>query len=151
MEAKIMDKTVCTILVVLALIIGLTAGFSVGEAQEIETIVEVPVEGEPYPVPGENITIDTTPDYFGDAESFFLEEVEDTDRLLRCDGHEYDFEDISVSKVYDERTLTFDDDELTVDFKIKLVYDEDDSRSCRKTFYPSVFYEEDEEPELSFN
>jgi hypothetical protein len=44
-----------------------------------------------------------------------------------------------------------DEDELTVEFKAKLVYDEEDSRSCRNTVEVEVFYEDDEDTELTLH
>lgn len=36
-------------------------------------------------------------------------------------------------------------------FKVKLKFDEDDERSCRETYEVSVFYEEDEKPEVEYS
>lgn len=150
-----MDKTLVTLVTVLFLIVGSLVGGLVGYNMGDEKVKEVEVIKE-VEIPGKNITIEVpvVPDYLSEAEDFFLGEVEDEDRLLVCDGHEYDFEDVEVSRIYDEYSYTFDDEDLTVDFKVKLTYDEEDSRSCKKTFEPSVYFEDyftdnPEEPKLS--
>lgn len=145
---------------VLAAVLFLLIGFLFGGFYGSETITETKtVEVEKIvevEIPGETIETEVFPDYLGSAVDFFLEEVEDEDRLLVCDSHEYDFDDIEIGRLYDKHTITFDDEDLYVDFKVKLVYDEDDSRSCRNTYEAEVFYEDyftsdPEEPELELD
>ncbi len=145
-----------TALAVLVLLLGFSLGGQYGSETKViyeDVVKEVEVEIE---VPGDTIYEDSTPDYLGNAVEFFWEEVEDEDEFLICDESEYDFDDVEQSRLYDEYSLHFDDDDLTVDFEIKLRYDEDDSRSCRNTFDVSVYYEDyftndAEEPELILN
>lgn len=145
---------IVAIAAVLFLLVGFLFGGMYGSSEKTievpgETIYENTIVEKVV-----NVSVDSTPDYLGDAMAFFLEELEDEEdfeRALRCDGQAYDFDDIEVSRVYDEYSLNFDDDELFVDFKVKLRYDEDDSSSCRNTFDVTVHYEEDEDTELILN
>ena len=146
-----MEKNINGI-VALAALVFLLVGYLFGGlygSTETETIVELP--GEDIIITeyvNVSVPTDSTPDYFGDAVAFLLDEMDDEDALLECDGFEYDFDDIELTKMYDERYLLFDEDELTVGFKVKLVYDEEDSRSCRNTVDIEVFYEDDEDAEV---
>jgi hypothetical protein len=79
----------------------------------------------------------------------FMNELEDKDRWMKCDGYEYDIDEISISKLYDYYSISIDDEVTQVDFKIKLKYDEDSERSCRRTFNPEVIWEEDEDTVIS--
>lgn len=87
-----------------------------------------------------------------EAVQTMLEELEDNDdleRYLRCGFNEYDSDEISVSKVYDDYSIIIGEDTKQVNFKVKLVYDEDDERSCKQTYNVSVFEEEDEDVEVT--
>lgn len=143
-----MDKTLAVILMVLFSVVFFGVGYVVSPA-EVETkevvkevFVDVPVEVEV-----EKLVADSS-EYLNLAVDDFMEYVDDEDKT-RCDGDRYDFDEISVSKVYDEYTLDFDDEDYTVDFKVRLKYDEDSERSCRKTFDVEAYYEEDEKVEIS--
>jgi hypothetical protein len=76
----------------------------------------------------------------------FMDEVDDNDDLRICDGDEYDFDEITISKVSDEFKIISDEDESEVQFEIKLKFKESDLRSCRESYDISVFYEIDEDP-----
>jgi hypothetical protein len=148
-----MEKHTNGLLALLA-VLFLGMGFLFGGlygSNDTETIIEVPGETVTEYV-NVNVSVPSeSPDFLGDAIAFFWDEIEDEDLLLRCDGYEYDFDDIEISKIYDEYSLTMDEDELTVEFKAKLVYDEEDSRSCRNTVEVEVFYEDDEDTELTLH
>jgi len=145
-----MDKTTTTVLTVLALLVGMACGGMYGLSnaetiyldKEVEVPVEVSVETL-VEVPVSDVSL-----YLDAAVEDFLSEVDD-EELFDCGRHEYDFDEISVSRVYDEYTVSVDDEDVTVDFSVRLKYDEDDERSCRETFDVSVFYEEDEDVEVS--
>jgi len=62
-----------------------------------------------------------------------------------------DMDEVTVSKVYDEFSIEFNDDEYTVYGKVKLNFKQEDEGRCRDTFEFSVFYEEDEEPEVEIH
>jgi len=147
-----MEKNVAIVIAALLVVAVLACGlcYQVGYKSAPEKIVEKEVTVE---VPGETIEVEVVTevevDQRTDALAEFLKEVEDDDDLLKCGSHEYDFDEISVSKLYDAYTVEVDDDEKTVTFEVKLKYDEDDEKSCKKTFDVEVFYEEDEDAEVT--
>lgn len=87
-------------------------------------------------------------EYIIQAEADFIEYVDD-EELFTCDGHEYNFDEISVARLYSGWNLDFDDEDYTVAFSIKLEYDEDDEKSCKETFDVKAFYEEGEDVEVT--
>lgn len=58
---------------------------------------------------------------------------------------DYDFDEISISKVYNEYSFTYDGDKTTVDFDIKLKYDEDDQKSEKHRYNVEVVFESEED------
>lgn len=83
--------------------------------------------------------------YLEQAIDDFMLEVEDNDDYLTCDNDEYDFDQISISKVYDDYSVSFSEDKEEINFQIKLKYDEEDESACRETYDVSAVYEEDED------
>lgn len=77
-------------------------------------------------------------------------ELDDEDEFLTCDGDEFDDDEITVSRIYDDWSYTQNDnDEYTVEFEAKYKFDDDkDLRACRETRAYSVFYEDGEDPEV---
>lgn len=134
--------------VILALLIGGVFGAMVFPTTvEKEVIVTETVQVD---VPIETVTIiDETVDYLGDAITDFMDELLDEDDLV-CRENNYDIDEVTVSKVYDEYTLAFDDDEYTVDFSVRLKFDEDGERSCRAVYDVTVAYEEGEDPDIDY-
>lgn len=108
-----------------------------------ETIVEKTIE----------VPVEVSIDYVGIGVKDFMKVVDDEEDLLTCDGTEYDFDQIKVSKVYKGFSVNFSDvDEYTVNFSLKLKYlDTDTEEKCYNTFDVSVFYEPKEKPEVSWN
>ena len=134
---------------VLAGISGAT-GYSMGsnnakvEIVEVEKLVEVSIP-EPFEVEVPSASL------FKDlAVEEFMEYIDD-EELFECNGYEYDFEEISIARIYDDFSLDFNDDEYAVAFSIKLEYDEENERSCKKSFDVEAFYEEDEDVEFTLN
>lgn len=149
-----MEKQLTSILVILAFIIGAVGGNVFSPEKTITEFVNVEVPGEapdPVEIPVEVEVVKRVADpslILDNAVATFLEELEDDDDLedtLTCNGNDYDFDEVSVSKVYDGYTISVDDDEQEVEFKIKLKYDEDDERSCKQRYDVSVFEEIDED------
>lgn len=71
----------------------------------------------------------------------------DDEELLKCDGDEYDLDEITVSRVYNEFKVEYSDiDEYTVSGEIKLSFKQDEEKRCRSNVAFSVFYEPDEDP-----
>ncbi len=148
-----MDAKIVIPLFAIFLLIGAVGGYVANDGETVvqERIVEVDkiVEVE---VPGENVTVEvaSAQAYLDTAVNDFLVEIEDEDELTECGEYDYDFDEISVSRVYDEWTLSTDGDDYTVDFEVRLKYDEDDERSCKDTYEVSIFYEEDEDLEFDY-
>ena len=141
-------------LVVLSAVLFLLVGFLFGGIYGSETVTkEVEVEIERI-VEIETIVEVEVPanetDYLGNAVSFFWDELEDEDDLLECDEQSYDSDDIELSRLFDAYSINFDEEDYSIDFQIKLTYDEDDSPSCRNTWDVNVFYEEDEDAVLTY-
>jgi hypothetical protein len=135
-------------------ILGLILAFSLGQLMVSPEVVEKEIEVEVQKiieVPGENITIEVfsidLDAYLEDALSEFWDEAEDRDDALKCDGHEYDRDEISED--VEKWGILFDEDDYSVWMALELRFKEDDSRSCREDLKVDVFYEEDEQPEVS--
>ena len=56
----------------------------------------------------------------------------------------YDFDEIEVSRVYDDYSVEYNDDRTTVDFSIKLRFDEDGEASEKQTYDVTVIYEDED-------
>lgn len=99
----------------------------------------------------ENQTIELDKDYVGVATDDFMNAYEDEDSYL-CDGREYDFDQISVYKVYKSYSVDYSkSDEYTVNFEVKLKYlDTDVEHKCYNTFNVSVSYNPDEDPQVDY-
>ncbi len=157
-----MENWAVTLLTIAMLVVGLVGGFVLDKPEEVqvpgpEVIKEVLVE-----VPAECAEVEAVECSEGEAsESIldlaledFLIAVEDEEdesgepvELLTCGtgNDEFDFDELSVSKVFDEWSVVFDDEETTVDFKVRMKYKETDERSCRETIKVRVHYEDDED------
>jgi len=72
----------------------------------------------------------------------------DDEELFTCGDYEYNLDEISISRVYEDYSVAIDDEDTTVEFSIKLEYDEDDERSCKKVYDVEAYYEEDEDVEI---
>lgn len=150
-------------LVVSALICGLILGAIFGvqlfpktveKVVTVEKKVEVPVEK--IVTVEKNVTVDTHQDWINKVVKEFLSEVEDNDNLQVCDGETYDFDQITVSKVYDGATVSTNSDRhgdtTTVNTEVKLKYaDKDVESKCYKTFNVSVDFEDGEDPVLNWD
>ncbi len=143
-----MEKNVSGFLAVLAVIflvsIGLVynAGVDNGRDSVNVPVAEVCPEVE-IPEPVEKLVADSSL-YLNLAVDDFMEYVDD-EELFECKNDSYNLDEISVVRVYDNWNLGFNDKDYTVNFNIKLEYDEDDERSCKKVFEVEVEYEEDED------
>ena len=95
----------------------------------------------------------TEKDYLGEAVSDFMEYIEDEgeeEGYWECGDWLYDFDQISVRKVYDNWNQEWDNKDYTIDFEIKLRYlDKDFEEKCYNNFDVSIFYELDEDPVIS--
>ena len=145
-----MKADLAALLMALFLLVGVLGGYVMSPEKEVikevvkEVNVEVPVE---VPVETEILVADASV-YLSDAVDDFMEYVDD-EELFVCNDHEYDYDEISVSRVYEDWSLDMSNDEYTVKFNIKLEFDEDDERSCKDRFSVESFYEEDEDVEIT--
>ena len=143
-----MEKTLSVLLMALFLLVGVVGGALLApqEVEIKEVVKEVSIE-----VPTEvvvEIPVADASEYLSAAVEDFMEYVDD-EELFVCDSHEYNFDEITVSRIYDEWNLEFDDTDYTVNFDIKLEFDEDDEKSCKERFEVEAFYEENEDIEFS--
>ena len=157
-----MDNWIAAILMVALLLVGIFSGSALfprektievevlGECEECqecevcetceETIVEVPAQSLL------DLAVEDFMKAVEDEEVYkIVDDKEEDVNLLEVGDHEYDFDEISISKVYDDYTIDYDGDENTVTFDIKLKYDEDDEESEKVKYQISVYYEEDED------
>ena len=142
-----MEKTLSIILIIFGLLIGAVCGAVLAPSEEViteievEKLVEVIKEVEvPVEVPSASAYLDL-------AVEDFMKHVDDKE-LFKCKKNEYNFAEISISRIYDNYNLDLDKDEYIVNFKIKLEYDEDEEKSCYKTFNVEAYYD-DEDVEIS--
>ena len=149
-----MEKNTSGIVVVFV-ILSLLVGFALGAVlmgEDVETINEVEVTKIV------NVTVEKlvevelpAPDMLSLAVDAFMQAVEDEEDE---DGNAvdvvgtYDFDEIEVSRVYDDYTVSYDDEVTTVDFSIKLRFDEDGEKSVKETYDVRVRFEEDEDTEV---
>ena len=143
-----MNNILSVFLVIAALVIGSFAGAFLFP-NEVE--VEVPGDCDACPTCEvcPDIDVETPLDLRDQAFEDFWAYLDDEDKFI-CSDKEYDEDEVSLSKMYDEFSIEYDGDEYTVDFSAKLKFKESDLRSCRETFDVSVYYEEGEDPEVTF-
>ena len=164
-----MENFWTTLLVIAALLVGVFGGawgFSDTETviKEVEVIKEVAVpavceEPEALECPDAlGLDVEVSDGLLEMALGDFLAAVEDEEDeagendlewLLTCgDGDEFDFDELSVSRVDDDWSVVYDGDETTVNFEVRMKYKETDERSCRESYKVTVSYEEDEDTEV---
>jgi hypothetical protein len=111
---------------------------------EVTTTVTEKVEKEVI----KEVPLDLKATYLDPALELFLKE----DDLDQCDGEEYDMDQAAVKSVYPEWSLWFDEDESSTEFQVKLKYlDKDTEQKCYATYDVEVYYEQDEDPEVTFS
>jgi len=152
-----MERTLSVILIVLALVLGLVCGVIFTPSENCEVcktcevcpaipeceVCEVCEVAEPCD------TCEATSNELLDlAIEDVLDYLEDEDKLI-CDNNEFDRDEVSVRKIYDTYSIEYDDDEYTVAGKVKLNFKEEDEKRCREVFDFTVFYDPDEDPEIT--
>ena len=149
-----MEKNTSGIVVVFV-ILSLLVGFALGAVlmgEDVETINEVEVTKIV------NVTVEKlvevelpAPDMLSLAVDAFMQAVEDEEdeasNAVDVVGT-YDFDEIEVSRVYDDYTVSYNDEITTVDFRVKLRFDEDGEASEKETFNVTVIFDEDEDTEV---
>jgi len=139
-----MEKTLVTILVALALIIGAVGGavFAPAEVEtkEIEKIVYQNVSVTEFVEVIQPSALDNAIEVFKQA----VEDEEDqAGNKVDVLGN-YNYDELEVSKVYDDYLVSYDEDITTVNFSIKLKLDDGDDR-VRETYDVSVTQEDGED------
>ena len=157
MKQKGMNWPVLLIVIAALLVGGFVGSMSfpvekiVEKEVPVEKIVEVPVN-VPVPVCSDlcctDVCSETPEDLLEKAIDDFLVYMDDEDELS-CGGDEFDLDEVNVAKVYDEYKIEYDGTDYTVYGTVKLNFKQDDEKRCRDTYDFSVFYEEDEEPEVT--
>ena len=146
-----MENTLATILIVAFLLIGAVGG-----------VVLTPEKDSPVVDPEviyQNVSVTEYIEVpaisqLDLAVAEFLKAVEDEEDEA---GHSvnvlgrYNFDEMEVSRIYEDHNVTYEDEKTTVDFKIRLRFDEDDSRSKKRTYDVSVIFDEDEDTEVDVN
>ncbi len=149
-----MDQKLVIPLFVVFLLIGAIGGYSMKADNIIE--VEVPVEVVKNVTVVETVEVEVeVPGISGYIETAvidFVDYLDDEDNLT-CDSNDYDFNEVSVYRDWDNYGYSVainDDDDVTIDFTVRLKFDEDGERSCKETYNVEALYEEDEDTIFNF-
>ena len=148
-----MEKNVGYALIVIAvafLLIGGLVGYNMAPTKvvtETETITNVEYQN----VTVEKLVEIPAPNMLSIAVGEFMQAVEDEEDEAGNNVDvigTYDFDEIEVSKIYNDYSVQYDDDKTIVNFSIKLRFDEDGEASEKETFDVTVIFEEDEDTEV---
>ena len=143
---------IVAVFALLALLVGFTLG-AVLMGEDTETIKEIEV-GVPYNVSVPEIVEIPAPDMLSLAVAEFMQAVEDEEVINGTGSDEadimgqYDFDEIETNKVYDEYNVSYDDEVTTVDFSLRLRFDNDDDVE-KESYVVKVVFEEDEDTIVS--
>jgi len=151
------NKNLVWVLLILGLLVGGSFGAVFYSAVSPVKIVyeDRDVPGEEIEVPGETVYTNQTVEVpFADASLFLdeaidevFDELDDDDKFLTCGRHEFDDDEVSVSRVKEWSYSWLDDDEYEVSFEAKFKFEDDsEKRDCKETRSYSVFFEEGENP-----
>ena len=106
-----MDFKLASILMVLFLLVGSLGGYIIHPDTVEKTITEEVVKEIEVPV---NVSVEVpvadASKYLDQAVEDFMDYVDD-EELFECGKYEYDFDEISISRLYDSYSVAFDDDE----------------------------------------
>ena len=144
-----MENTLATILIIAFLLIGAVGGVVLTPEKDCPVV-------EPE-VTYQNVSVDrvieiSAPSQLDLAVAEFLKAVEDEEAEAGNSVNvlkKYDFDEMEVSRIYSDHAIIYDHDNTTVDFKIRLKFDQDDEPSKKKTFDVTVVWEEDEDTEVT--
>ena len=145
---------------VIALLVGGLATYSLFP-KTVTVEKEVTIEKPVQVIVEKPVITEVEKDYAGETTALFLDYLaydDDFDDYLVCDGDRYDFDQISVSKVYDGFKITFDnvDDEdrqeaaeYKTEVKLRLKYSDPDVRDkCYETLTIKGTFHEDKDPTI---
>jgi len=135
---------------VLFLLVGGLVGFAMGSEK---VVTEIQTE-----IVYQNVSVDKiveipTVSVLEKAVSAFMEAVED-EELLDEAGNDvdvleyYNFDEVEVLKVYDAYTVSYDDEMTTVNFEIRLKFDDGDAR-LKESYDVEVIFEDDEDTKVT--
>jgi len=135
---------------VLFLLVGGLVGFAMGSEK---VVTEIQTE-----IVYQNVSVDKiveipTVSVLEKAVSAFMEAVED-EELLDEAGNDvdvleyYNFDEVEVLKVYDAYTVSYDDEMTTVNFEIRLKFDDGDER-LKESYDVEVIFEDDEDTKVT--
>jgi len=150
-----MEKNTQGIVAVFALL-ALLVGFALGAimmGEDTETIVNVPVE-KIVNVSVVELVEMPAPDMLSLAVDAFMQAVDDEEVINGTGSDEadimgqYDFDEIETNKVYDEYNVSYDDEVTTVDFSLRLRFDNDDDVE-KESYDVKVVFEEDKDTRVS--
>ena len=146
-----MEKNTQGIVAVFALL-SLLVGFALGAVlmgEDTVTIEEV-VKEVPVNVTVEKLVEVPAVNMLDLAVAEFMNAVEDEEDEAGNDVDvlgNYNFDEVEVSKVYDAYTVSYDDEDTTVEFSIRLILDDGDDRD-KISYDVTVEFEEDEDTEV---
>jgi len=144
-----MEKHVSNLFIVIAVFALLIGGLVGYNMAPVKVITETETE-----IVYQNVSVTElveAPNQLSLAVAEFLIAVEDEEDEA---GNEvnvlgsYDFDEIEVSKVYDDYSVEYTKDTVTVEFSIKLRFDEQGEASEKETFDVEVVFEDNEDTEV---
>lgn len=133
---------------VLFLLVGGLVGFAMGSEK---VVTEIQTE-----IVYQNVSVDKiveipTVSVLEKAVSAFMEAVEDEEDEAGNDVdvlEDYNFDEVEVLKVYDAYTVSYDDEMTTVNFEIRLKFDDGDDR-LKESYDVEVIFEDDEDTKVT--
>ena len=134
-----MDKTLSVAFMVLFLLVGVLGGYVLTPEKTVtNTVTDVVYQN----VTVEKLVEVPAPDMLSLAVDAFLQAVEEDDGIDVLGR--YNFYEMEVNRIYDDYNVSYQDEITTVDFKIRLRFDEDGEASEKKTFDVTVIYEDED-------
>ena len=146
-----MEKHVSGLLIVIAVICLLVGGLVGYNMAPVKLVTETETKIVYQNVSVEKLVEIPAPDILSLAVDAFLQAVEDEEDEAGQPidvVDTYDFDEIEVSKIYNSYAVNYNDETTTVDFRIKLRFDEDGEASEKETFDVTVYFEEGEDTEV---
>ena len=142
---------------VICLIVGSLFAFAV-----FPRTVETTVPGPSVNVPGPTVYIDknvtvivevpNADALLSQAQDDAWDELKDDDNFLTCSSTEYDEDEVEIGRITDWTYNWIDSDENVVTFTAKWKFDSsDDDDKCTDTRTVKVFYEDGEQPKVTWN
>lgn len=142
---KKMENTLSVTLMIAFLLIGAVGGAVLAPQDDAEIEYVDRVEYVNNTV--ETIVEIAAPNLLDLALAEFLLEVEADDDLEILG--DYNFDELSVSKVYDDYTVSYEGDETIVEFDVKIRLKEDDYRAEKDVYKVEVIFEDGEDAVVS--